>query len=389
MVSIGLAGKPNCGKSTFFKAATMIDVPIANYPFTTIGAHTGVTHVRVPCVCKELNVECGKCVKGWRFVPVKIIDVAGLVPDAHKGRGLGNEFLDNLRQATGFIHVIDASGSTDSDGNPVGIGEHDPAEDIVFLDRELMMWYYGILTKNWSRLAKRVNLEKLDVYEALASQLHGAGVSKEEIRSAVEKLRLPENLEKWKEEDLKDLCRKIVEMKPRVIAANKADLAPEGNIKRLVKEFGAIPTMAEAELILRMAQEKGLIDYVPGDPDFEIVGKVTEAQEKALEKIRGYMKKFGGTGVQQCINKLVLEVLQMIVVYPVEDENRFTDKDGNVLPDAFLMKRGSTARDLAYEIHTEIGESFLYAVDAKTKRRLGEDYELEDGDIIKIVFVRR
>ncbi|MBC7114455.1 MAG: redox-regulated ATPase YchF [Archaeoglobi archaeon] len=389
MISIGLAGKPNCGKSTFFKAATMIDVPIANYPFTTIDANVGVTHVRVPCVCKEFNLRCGKCIRDSRFIPVRIIDVAGLVPDAHKGRGLGNEFLDNLRQSDGFIHVIDASGGTDSEGNPVGIGENDPVEDIRFLERELAMWYYGILTRNWKRVAKRISTERLDVSEALASQLLGAGVSKEEIKGAMEELDLRENAEQWSDDDLRELCMRIVKRKPRVIAANKVDVAPEENIERLVKEFDAIPTMAEAEMILRMASEKGLVDYLPGDDDFEIVGEVTEAQRKALEKIRELMKKFGGTGVQKCINRLVLDVLDMIVVYPVEDENRLSDKEGNVLPDAFLMKRGSTARDLAYEIHSDIGKSFLYALDVRTKRRLGEDYELKDGDVLKIVFVKK
>ncbi|MBC7110476.1 MAG: redox-regulated ATPase YchF, partial [Archaeoglobi archaeon] len=342
-----------------------------------------------PCVCKEFNLRCGKCIRDSRFIPVRIIDVAGLVPDAHKGRGLGNEFLDNLRQSDGFIHVIDASGGTDSEGNPVGIGENDPVEDIRFLERELAMWYYGILTRNWKRVAKRISTERLDVSEALASQLLGAGVSKEEIKGAMEELDLRENAEQWSDDDLRELCMRIVKRKPRVIAANKVDVAPEENIERLVKEFDAIPTMAEAEMILRMASEKGLVDYLPGDDDFEIVGEVTEAQRKALEKIRELMKKFGGTGVQKCINRLVLDVLDMIVVYPVEDENRLSDKEGNVLPDAFLMKRGSTARDLAYEIHSDIGKSFLYALDVRTKRRLGEDYELKDGDVLKIVFVKK
>ena len=119
MIEIGLAGKPNAGKSTFFKSATLIDVAIANYPFTTIEPNVGIAYVRTRCVCRELGIDCGKCVDGWRFIPVKLIDVAGLVPGAHEGRGLGNEFLDNLRQAEGVIHVVDASGSTDEEGNEV------------------------------------------------------------------------------------------------------------------------------------------------------------------------------------------------------------------------------------------------------------------------------
>jgi len=105
--------------------------------------------------------------------------------------------------------------------------------------------------------------------------------------------------------------------------------------------------------------------------------------------IRDFMKRYGGTGVQEVINKIVFDVLGYIVVYPVEDENRFTDTKGNVLPDALLVKKGTTARDLAYMIHTEIGENFVYAVDAKRKMRVGEDYVLRHNDVIKIVSAAR
>ena len=135
MLSVGLAGKPNAGKSTFFKAATLAEVEIANYPFTTIDANHGVSFVRVPCPCKELGAgkECGRCQDGVRYVPVELIDVAGLVPDAHLGKGLGNEFLDSLRVAEAVIHVLDASGSADAEGNPVGVGNYDPMTDVGFL----------------------------------------------------------------------------------------------------------------------------------------------------------------------------------------------------------------------------------------------------------------
>ena len=116
---------------------------------------------------------------------------------------------------------------------------------------------------------------------------------------------------------------------------------------------------------------------------------LSDAQKQALSKIRLLMKKNGGTGIQKCINETVFKLLDLIVVYPVEDENRFTDKKGNILPDAFLMKKGSRSpKDLAFMVHTDIGKSFLFAVDARTRMRLAEEHELKNGDIVKIVSVK-
>jgi len=385
LIEIGLAGKPNAGKSTFFKAATLVDVAIANYPFTTIEPNVGVAHVRVRCVCRELGVKCGKCVDGWRFIPIKLIDVAGLVPDAHKGRGLGNEFLDNLRQAEAIIHVVDASGSTDEEGNEVGIGEHDPVEDVEFLKRELDMWLFGILKRNWDRIARRIHLEKRDPAKFITEQLAGLGFKEWHVKEALRVV--GKNVHEFDEDDL---LRFAVELRKRrmkmVIAANKADKAPEELLKRLMGlDEIVIPTSAIFELTLRTAAKNGYIKYLPGDEDFEILKPLNEKQRRALEMIREFMKRFGGTGVQKAINTIVFDVLEYIVVYPVEDENKFTDTKGNVLPDALLVKKGTTARELAYMIHTEIGEKFIYAVDAKRKMRVGEDYVLKNNDVIKIV----
>lgn len=388
-MTIGLAGKPNAGKSTFFKAATLADVEIANYPFTTINANHGVTYVRVECPCGEKEKTCGKCVDGVRLVPIDIIDVAGLVPDACKGRGLGNTFLDELRQAQAIIHVVDASGGTDSEGNPVEIGDHDPLEDVAFLNREITMWLYGILERNWVKLSRKIQAEGLKIELVIAEQLAGAGIGESHVNAALIKTGLARvDHVKWSEEDMVRLCDAMREIsKPLLIAANKADVAPRENLDKLEElDRIVVPTSAAAELALKSAAKSGAIKYTPGNENFEILSQeLTKAQKKGLEAIQKVLEQMGGSGVQECINRAVFELLDLIVVYPVEDEGKWTDKNGNMLPDAYLMKKGSTCHDLAYQIHTDIGDRFLYAVDARTRLRLGEKHELKDGDVIKIV----
>lgn len=389
-MTIGLAGKPNAGKSTFFKAATLADVEIANYPFTTINANKGVTYVRAVCPCTERDNRCGNCQDGIRYVPIEIIDVAGLVPDAHMGRGLGNTFLDELRQAQAIIHVIDASGGTDIEGNPVDIGEHDPLEDVNFLNREIAMWMTGILKRNWDKLSRKIRAEGMKMEQAVADQLMGAGVNESQARQALLACKMPEECTQWTDEDMVKLCETIRAItKPTMIAANKIDVAPAENIKALEElDIMVVPTSAAAELALRSAAKNGIISYQPGDMDFDIISdKVNEAQKKGLQSLKEIITTLGtgGAGIQECINRAVFDLLDLIVVYPVEDEGKWADKNDRMLPDAFLMKKGSTPHDLAYRVHTDIGDRFLYAVDGKTKMRLGEKHELQNGDVVKIV----
>ncbi len=385
MITLALAGKPNCGKSTFFKAATMAHAEIANYPFTTINPNFGVAYVRTPCACRALNLKCGKCVDGVRFVPVNLIDVAGLVPDAHKGKGLGNQFLDSLRQANAILHIIDASGGTDAEGNPVGVGSHDPAGDIKFLEFEMTMWVHSILDKHWSRINRQSQGKGAAIQQSIAETFTGLGITSEDVRDVELALKL--DLVHATIDDLVPLCAEIVKIsKPMLIVGNKFDETPEALRTKLMERKVAFASAA-SELALRNAAAANVVKYLPGDPQFTVVneGALSAAQKAGLAKIASVMKQNNGTGVQQAINRAVFTLLDRIVVYPVEDENHYCNKQGEVLPDAFLMKKGSTPHDLAYQVHTDIGKGFLYAIDAKTKMRIKESHILKDGDIIKIV----
>jgi len=385
-MQIGLVGKPSSGKSSFFKAATMVDVAIADYPFTTIKPNVGVGYVTTDCMCKKYRVKCNPnnslCVDGIRFVPVKLIDVAGLVPDAHLGKGMGNQFLDDIRQADCLIHVVDCSGLTDSEGKQTK--DHDPCEDVRFLEREIDLWFTKIIERALEKYKKKKNFGKVEMLDILFDYLTGLGITKGEIKRSLDKYSL-DNLEEFS-----SYLRKI--SKQIIIAANKIDLpSSEENFKKLKKTFpelAIIPTCAAAEIALKTAKEKNLIDYK--DNKMKITGKIDDKQKKGLEFIqKNVLEKYGSTGVEECLNKSVFDVLDYIVVYPVADVNKLSDKKGNVLPDAYLVKKGTTMKEFAGIIHSDMADKFIGGLDAETKRKLGADYELKDGDVVEILFSKR
>lgn len=391
---IGVVGKANVGKSTFFKAATLADVEIANYPFATIKPNSGVGFIKIDCADSFFNTQCnprvGYCVNHKRFVPVNMIDVAGLVPGAHEGKGMGLAFLNDLNQADLLIHVIDVSGSTNEKGDPVPPGTRDPADDVLFLEEELDYWYLSILKKAWEKFSRAVSQTNQEVDKALHKQFSGLGSTEDMIIEILKNIKLEgKQLHLWSDAELLSFASALrKKTKPMIIVANKIDVkGAYENLEKLKKRFIDsifIPCSAESELALKEAAKHKLINYVPGDRDFEVIGNLSDAQIKALNFIKNNVLLKTGTGVQEALNKAVLEVLGYIPIFP-GGISKLEDQYGNVLPDCFLLKKGSTALDFAYKIHTDLGESFIRAIDVKTKMTVGKEHVLKFGDVVEII----
>ncbi len=391
-MQIGLLGKTNVGKSTFFSAATEAPVSIGNFPFTTIEPNVGVAYVMSDCACKhfKLKHENSLCKNGTRFIPIKLIDVAGLVPGAHQGKGLGIKFLDDARQAEALIHVVDAAGVTDIQGQPVPLGTHDPMEDVEFVVNEFDLWFKAILEREWPKLTKEIEQKRTKILEGITNRFSGLSIKDYQVHEVLQKLDLlSKNPPDWTDSDLtlfsKELRKKT---KPILIAANKADLCKDLNIiEKMKKDFQVIPCSAETELLLRKATKAGLVDYIPGDNNFMIKEgvKVSPQQQKALDLVKSVFSKINTTGIQEVLNSIIFNILKLIVVYPVEDDTKLCNKDGQVLPDARLLPINSTAKELAQTVHADLAKGFLHAIDVKTKQRIGADHKLKNGDVVKIV----
>ena len=395
---IGIVGRPNVGKSTFFKAATLADVLIANYPFATIKPNSGMAYVKIEDLAPEFgkvsnpregfvkdDLSSGKKGK-WRFVPFELMDVAGLVEGASQGKGLGNEFLNDLAGADAFIHVVDMSGETNGEGKPVD--DYYPGNDIKIIERELDLWYLGILNKAWAGFARTVEMQKKKFSEAIVKQFSGLKVDENDVKSVILKSGL--NTEKptsWSSQDLSNfsnILRKIT--KPMIIAANKMDRPKsKENFMKLKDEFDyeMIPCFADAELALREADKSGIIEYIPGEGSFKEVKILNEKQKQALKKMDEFIKEYGSTGVQKVLNSVVFDILKCIAIFPAGA--KMADSKGNVLPDCYLMKEGSTALDFAFRLHSDIGNNFVKAIHIRNKQAVGKDYVLKHRDGLEIM----
>ena len=395
-MEIGVVGKPNVGKSTFFNALTLLDVPMAPFPFTTIAPSRGVAAVRTRCPHLDLGVPCtpgnAACVDGTRWVPVNLIDVPGLVPGAHEGRGLGHKFLDDLRPADGFLQVVDLSGATDAEGVIGAPGSHDPAEEVHWLEEELVSWASEILARDFERQARVAELEAKAAEEILASRLTGLSISMGAITTALRATGFDRSHPStWTADQRRTLARELLRTaKPRLVVANKADRStPEAAhaLAESLAPLAVVPTSADQELTLRRAARAGLVRYRPGDATFDVPDedRLSPAQRRALDGIRLTLSRWGSTGVQSALETMVFDRLHRMVVYPVEDETHWTDGKGRVLPDAHIVPIGTTARQLAYRVHTVLGENFIRAIDARTHRALGAEHPLEPNAVVRIV----
>jgi ribosome-binding ATPase len=392
---IGLVGKPNIGKSTFFRAATLAHAETGNYPFVTIKPNMGKGFVRV----KEGSSEFGKhdnpregyTQNGCRFVPFDLMDVAGLVPGAHEGLGMGNSFLDDLRQADALIHVIDLAGATNEKGESVEVGTYDPANDIRFLEEELDFWYVGILKKGWEKFARTIQQTHADIEVALAKQLSGLGVTEDIVKGTLARINVPmDTITEWSEEQLFKIAQELRKItKPIIIAANKIDVPGAADklvgLKEQFPEYKIIGCSAESEVALREAHKHGLIKYCPGENSFETVGELSDKQKSALDFINSnVLLKYKSTGIQDIMDAAVFELLEYIAIFP-GGVGKLEDSNGNVLPDCFLMPKGSTALEFAFKLHTDFGKNFIKAIDVRSKMPTGKDHPLKHRDIVEIM----
>ena len=391
-MQIGLLGKANVGKSTFFSAATETPVQIGDFPFTTIQPNVGIAYVSTTCACKHFKINHNNplCISGIRFVPIKLIDVAGLVPGAHEGKGLGNQFLDDARQADVLLHVVDISGSTDIQGQHVNVGTHDPREDIKFVEEEFDYWFKQILEREWHKLSRDIEKKSTKLVDGITDRFSGLGVKEHHVHEALQSLDLMiKKPTEWNDSDITKFAQILrKKTKPMLIAANKADLCQDLEITNDIhRNREIVNCSAETELILKKAAKAKLIDYIPGNEKFVISKNVdmSTQQKEALTLVENIMSKLNSTGIQTALNSAAFRVLKLIVVFPVEDETKLSNKDGQVLPDAKLLPEDATAKNLAETIHQDIAKGFLFAIDAKTKQRIGADHTLKNGDVIKIV----
>lgn len=331
---------------------------------------------------------------GLRSVPIELLDVAGLVPGAHQGRGLGNKFLDDLRHADALIHVVDVSGTTDAEGKATR--GYDPSVDIEWLRGEILRWVEGNLMEKWGSIKRRHVAIKANPVDTLQGQFSGYGSTRDVVARTLDRLALKEPLDAWSNETISRVVDQFVEEKfPIVLALNKIDHADaDKNIAKIAKMVPAtrmVLCSAISEVFLRKLAKQGYVRYVEGsefvDTRDDLIeqgeadgGGLKECDEKLKTRIENLkdmvLYRFGSTGVVQVLSRAA-DVLGLVPVFPVKNTHTFgAASTGPVFRDCVLVKKNSTVSDVARKI---MGDAPINFIEGEGGRRVAEDAVVSVG----------
>ncbi|KAL3468020.1 P-loop containing nucleoside triphosphate hydrolase protein [Aspergillus heterothallicus] len=383
---IGLVGKPSSGKSTTLNSLTDASSKVGNFPFTTIDPQRAIGYLQIECACQRFGVsdKCkpnyGGCSNGKRSVPIELLDVAGLVPGAHQGRGLGNKFLDDLRQADALIHVVDVSGTTDAEGKATR--GYDPSQDIEWLRSEIVRWVQGNLMQKWGSVKRRHMAIKATAVETLQTQFSGYGSTPSTVARCLDRIGLKEPLEEWSDDTIEKVVQSFIDEKfPTVFALNKIDHPDaDKNISKIAKmqdPQSIVLCSAISEVFLRRLAKQGYIKYTEGsefvdtredliadgDPDGGGLKEMDEKLQNRVENLKDMvLYRFGSTGVVQCLSRAA-EILGLVPVFPVKNLHTFAAGAGTAaFRDCVLVKKNSTVGDVARMVMGDIPISYIEGV---------------------------
>ncbi|KAH6845161.1 P-loop containing nucleoside triphosphate hydrolase protein [Chaetomium sp. MPI-CAGE-AT-0009] len=393
---IGLVGKPSAGKSSTLNSLTDATSKVGNFPFTTIDPQRAIGYLQIDCACARhgLSDRCrpnyGACVNGRRSVPIELLDVAGLVPGAHQGKGLGNKFLDDLRHADALIHVVDVSGTTDAEGkNTRG---YDPSVDIAWLRSEIVAWIRGNLMEKWGSIKRRHIAVKATAVETLQNQFSGYGSTTSVVARTLDRLGLKEPLEEWSDETIDRVVNAFTDEKfPTVIALNKIDHPDaDKNIAKIAKmqdPNSIVLCSAVSEIFLRKLAKQGYIRYTEGgefvdtredliadgDPDGGGLKELDEKNRNRIENLKDMvLYRFGSTGVVQVLSKAA-DILGLVPVYPVRNTSTFgsgSSESKQVFRDCVLVKKNTTVADVGRKI---MGDAPIAYIEGVGGTRVADD----------------